>query len=439
MPEYPVGNTSDNAIIFPYTAIDLTSQIDVLPNQWGLLDELAIFDDVGVDTTAVEINYRNGFINLLSATERGVVPQADGGSDEDAIFFKIPHFPTVDVITPKDLENRWAFVPGEAQPRRRRTLEDELARRLVMIGLKHDLIREYTRMGALKGIVVDGKGKVIVNLFTAFGITQKVVNFQFSNTNFNVQQACFDLKRYIELNLHEDIMTGVLVLVDPVFFNLFIAHPQVVKFWVNWSDAARYRGDMREDFEFGGIKWREYNAQVPTQPLAGVLQQQYNFAEAATNAATNSGSAALTFAQGLIPPEVGAGWGVSDYTNAAGITSGTTVLSQATAIGVTTVTMSANVPGGQTVGSGDSIVFAPPNVNRFIEPNTGYAFPMGTRETFKTYDGPAFTMANIMRVGMKRFVSPKILDHGRGIELFSESNPLPICRKPNLLVKLTTS
>jgi hypothetical protein len=435
MAEFPVGNTQDSAIVFPFTAIDLTAAIDVLPNQWGLLGDSGMFEEVGVDTTIVEINYRDGFVNLLASAERGSIPQAVGADDEGAVFIKAPHFPDTDLITPKDLENRWAFVAGDAQPRRRRTLQDEVTRRLAKIAFRHDLALEYLRMGAIKGQLYDGKGKLLLDLFNAFGITQKVFTFTLSDAAYEVQQATFDVARYIELNMHGDVHAGVDCLVDPLFFNKLTAHPLVKQFWINYRDAAIYRGDQRKQFDFGALRFIEYNAQVPTAPLSGLLQQQYNEFALDTNGATAEGNGTLHFIVGSIPAEVGAGWVVSDTTNAAAIAANTTVT--AVNFGAGTLTISANaVAGSGGVGNGDEIVFQPPSIKRFIEPNTGYCYPRDTRDTFRTYFAPPFTIQNIADVGMKRFVSPKILDHGKGIELFSESNPLPLCRRPNALAKV---
>ncbi len=433
MAEFPVGNTSDVAINFPFTAINLTDALDVIPNQWGLLAEMDMFDEIGVDTTIIEINYRDAFINLLASAERGSIPQAVGADDEAAVFIKAPHFPDLDLITPKDLENRWAFTPG-MQSKRRRTLEDEVARRLMKIAFRHDLTLEYQRMGAIKGKIYDGKGKLLLDLFNTFGITQKSFTFAFSNTTtFFPQQMTFDVARYIELNLHGDVSEGIDVLCDPLFFNALTSHPKVQQFWINYRDAAIFRGDQRKQFDFGALRFIEYNAQVPTQPLAGILQQQFNEVALATNSTTAEGNNTLHFATGTIPTEVAAGWLISDYTNSAAVAAGATVVSKT----ATTVVMSANSPSGSGgVGSADQIIFQPPAMQRFIEPNTAYAFPRGTRDTFRTYFAPPYTINGIYREGMKRFVSPKILDHQRGIELFSESNPLAICRRPNVLVKL---
>lgn len=429
MAQFPVGNTTDSAIVFPFTAIDLTSAIDVIPNQWGLLGDMAMFEEDGVDTTVIEINYRDGFINILASAERGTIPNVASGDDEAAVFLKIPHFPDVDVITPKDLENRWAFVRGDNVPRRRRTIEDEVMRRLAKIALRHDLTLEYLRMGALKGRIYDGKGKLLVDLFQTFGITQQVFTFKFSDPNFAVQQFTYQVARQIELNLHGDVANGIDALVSPEFFDQLTSHPKVQQFFLNWN--SNVVGDNRKGFRVGALNFIEYNAQVPSAPLPGILQQQWQEANAFTSAATAASGTTLTFAANAIPAWLQVGWSVADYTTPAAIPAGTTV----TAIGATTVTISQGAGTGGVL-SGDEIIFTPPNITRFIEAGAGYAFPSGTRDTFRTYFGPPYTVQNISQVGMKRFVSPKILDHGRGIEFFSESNPLPICRRPNTLVKL---
>lgn len=75
---------------------------------------------------------------------------------------------------------------------------------------------------------------------------------------------------------------------------------------------------------------------------------------------------------------------------------------------------------------------------KFIESGEGHAFPMGTMNTFETHFSPADTIntAN-MPPDAEVFISQKILDHGKGIELYSESDPLPLVKRPALLVKVT--
>lgn len=352
---FPTGNTAPAPIVFPFTALGLTSSIDVLPNQWGMIGDMGIFEDLGHDGTLVEIDYRDGFIELLASAERGSIPQAATGDEEQAKIFKIPHFPDMDRITPKDIENKFAFVPGDNQIKRRRTPEDEMIRRLEKIKLKHDLIREFLRMGAIKGRIYDGKLRLLYDLYATFNITQQVFSFNFYDPNFAVREFTYEISRYVELNLHGEVANGVEILVSPEFFSALTAHPNVKSFFLQNPTAPGFQGDLRKGFKFGSVTFIEYNAQVPTSALTGPLQQQTQ---------------------------------------------------------------------------------AMDGVQRFIEAGAGYAYPAGTRESFKVYDAPPYNINMLNQLGMPVFVSPKILDHGMGVELMSQSNPLPICRRPNMLCKV---
>jgi hypothetical protein len=70
---------------------------------------------------------------------------------------------------------------------------------------------------------------------------------------------------------------------------------------------------------------------------------------------------------------------------------------------------------------------------------TGTAYPVGTMNMFRTYDGPANDLRFVGEVDAEIYVSPKILDHCKGIELVSESNPLAVCRRPEATVQVLTS
>jgi hypothetical protein len=75
----------------------------------------------------------------------------------------------------------------------------------------------------------------------------------------------------------------------------------------------------------------------------------------------------------------------------------------------------------------------------FWAANTGTVYPRGTRKMFRTYNAPAHDLRFVNTKGNEIYVSPHIKDHGEGIELKSESNPLPICRRPEALVQIISS
>ncbi len=67
------------------------------------------------------------------------------------------------------------------------------------------------------------------------------------------------------------------------------------------------------------------------------------------------------------------------------------------------------------------------------------AIPLGT-PFFKRYIAPPDTIQdanNAPRPGDKVFVSTDLLPHGKGMDIWTESNVLPICQRPDLMIKLT--
>ncbi|MCP4564057.1 MAG: major capsid protein [Bosea sp.] len=74
-----------------------------------------------------------------------------------------------------------------------------------------------------------------------------------------------------------------------------------------------------------------------------------------------------------------------------------------------------------------------------VDPAKGHAYPAGTNETFATYDGPPHHMDRVNTPGEEIFISEKILDHGEGVEAKSQSNALPVCKRPKALVEVISS
>lgn len=332
----------ENPINFPYTAIELTEEIEVIPNTWGRLQELGIFGPPeGIATLSVEIAYREGSLKILEDRPRGTPAPAGSEDAERSTIVKLPHFPYLETIKPADLQDRVAFGTRRKQLR---GVDQATARKLMSIRRHHALTREWLRMGALKGLILDGTGKPLLDLYDTFEVPQKVINFELSNPATNVLAKCEELRNHMQLNLLGETMNGIHVLVDQTFFNALAAHPNVEKFFLGWQQAAALAGAQQQRvFNFSGINFEPYIA--------------------VSTGADNK-------------PKV------------------------------------------------------------FIEPGEGHAFPLGTSQAFRDYNAPPDHVLFANTLGVDVFVSPKVMDHGQGVELKSESSPLPICSRPALLVKL---
>ena len=334
--------------VFPYTSSDLTEQVNVIPNQYGMINALNIFPSRGIETTVVEIDRLDGKLRVLATKPRGAPGSVAAPEKSKKFFVEVPHIPHLDYITVADLQGQ---LDGA---RRLMTLETKTAQKLAAIRRKHDITREYMRMQALKGVVKDGDGVTVFDPFTVFGITQKTVDFVLGTAGTDVIAKCEEVMDHIQTNISDDTSTGVEVIVSSEFFNKLVQHAKVEKYWLNSQNGAilanierqRLGGSWGRVFEFQNILFREYKGSVPVKTGA----------------------------------------------------------------------------------------------ERLVLANEGHAYPAGTGNSFETVDAPPHHIDAVnARPSDTIFISTEDLEHGEGTEMKSQSNPLPIAKRPEVLVKVSTS
>jgi hypothetical protein len=79
------------------------------------------------------------------------------------------------------------------------------------------------------------------------------------------------------------------------------------------------------------------------------------------------------------------------------------------------------------------------NVRKFIADDEAHFFPLGTASTFSTYFAPADFNETANTMGLPLYAKQEPRKFGRGTDLHTQSNPLPICLRPGVLVKGTKS
>ncbi len=79
------------------------------------------------------------------------------------------------------------------------------------------------------------------------------------------------------------------------------------------------------------------------------------------------------------------------------------------------------------------------NVRRFIAPGEAHVFPIGTIDTFGTYFAPADFNETVNTLGQPVYAKQEPRKFDRGTDLHTQSNPLPMCHRPGVLVKVTAS
>lgn len=76
---------------------------------------------------------------------------------------------------------------------------------------------------------------------------------------------------------------------------------------------------------------------------------------------------------------------------------------------------------------------------RFIAAGEAHCFPLGTVDTFGTYFAPADFNETANTLGQPLYAKQEPRKFDRGTDLHTQSNPLPMCHRPGVLVKLTMS
>ena len=272
-------------IIFPYTSSDLTEEVNRYPNQFGYLNALGWFPSEPKSSIYVRIDYKDGEIYVLADQPRGAPGDMGANDTQGGVILQIPHFPAIDKISVADADNVLEVINGQVTEV---SMDREVSRKLAKIRMKHSITREFIRIGALKGLIKDGRGKTLYDLYTVFNITQKQVDFALTTSTTDVIAKCEEVTDHITTNLKGEVKSGVEIVVDKNFFNAFITHPNVEKYWTQTQNSAVYQAQQLSrqniagnwgrvfDFGVGGIVLREYKGSMSLKAADGTITSQDN-------------------------------------------------------------------------------------------------------------------------------------------------------------------
>ena len=332
-----------------FSSTSLTQAINIVPNDYGRIRELGLFDSEPLTTTTVAVQFANGTLNLLPTRERGAPPSLGMPEKRGVRQFRCFHIPHDDYVRADDVQN---IISRTAADTVLESVADLVNRKQVVMRRKHAITLEHMRMGALRGEILDSDGSSLLNLFTEFSVTQKTIDFVLGTAGTEVGAKIDELTAYMEDNLMGETMTGVHVLASPEWFAKLVAHAKVVDAWKYYDGAYNpLRNDVRKRFVHRGVTFEEYRGS------AQYLQENGTYA-----------------------------------------------------------------------------------TRRFIPSGEAIAFPLGTTDTFTTYNAPADFIDTVNTMGEEIYVRTAVdPEFQRWVKLHSQSNPLPMVKRPALLVKLTTS
>lgn len=245
-----------------FSVANLTAAVNKLPAIPGKVGAMGLFDEKGVTSTSVVIDEHEGRLVLVPNTSRNDDPAPIKGGKRKRRTFETLHLPLSRPILPSQLQGVAAFGQEDTAAPVVTVINDNLQE------LKNSIeaTREFQRVGALRGKLLDADGAVITDLYKEFEVPQKKITVALSNAGTNVRKACLDAKRFSESKLAGVMVTGFRALCGPDWFDALIDHEKVKAAFANYQEAQdRLGGDVRSGFVFGGIEYIEYDVTVSGQ------------------------------------------------------------------------------------------------------------------------------------------------------------------------------
>jgi len=244
---------------------DFTDELVLIPNQWGLITNLGLFAEKSTTQQVLQFDESSKTLTLIPDQKRGQRKQLSKRDYSKLHTVGIPHFPFDDVLRPEDIEGR--RMPGESDT----ALSVARARTDVLERLRMSWAdtMEYSRMQALMGNVYNPNGtNDVQNWYTEMGVSQATEDFVLDTTTTDVRAKIASAIKKSQLAMQSgEMVSSYIVIASPEFFESLIAHPQVVEAYTYYSSSTeplRRRlesplGAWYREFEFGGVRFIEYN------------------------------------------------------------------------------------------------------------------------------------------------------------------------------------
>lgn len=251
-----------------FSLMTLTTVINNEQNIPGRAGEL-VFAGIGegVATTSVDVELDAETLALIPFSTRGAADNTNGQDKNTLQSVKIPHVSLTEGIVADQIQDVRQFGSMDTLRGARAVVDKQMRKQ----SRRHDLTLEHLRLGALSGLVADKNGKVAVNLFTLFGVTEVVVDFDevFNTASaqaaklLNLQSKCiaivFAMKRALTGSWTS--AAKIWAFCGDVFFAKLIATIGATAVKGAVADAkislgANYAHGV---IEFGGIFWESYS------------------------------------------------------------------------------------------------------------------------------------------------------------------------------------
>jgi hypothetical protein len=245
----------------PFELVDYTEELLLVPNKWGLINELGLFGEEGVSQHSVTVESSDGTLGLVADKNRGERNNVNKDDTRTLRSFAIPHFPLDDAIKPEDVQGKRAYGSADQAE----TEAAVIARKLERIRMNHAVTLEAARAYAITvGAIYAPNGTVSGNFYTDFGITRKSIDFVLGTSTTDLNAKSEEGIAHIQDTIQSgEVVSNVIALCSPAFFGKLINHATVkeaYKYYTSTQEPLRNRlgSGVYRRFVHGGVEYIEY-------------------------------------------------------------------------------------------------------------------------------------------------------------------------------------
>lgn len=250
------------SLVSTYDIVDYSQELNLIPNTYGLVNELGIFREQSVTQNVVQLESTSGTIGLVGDQYRGFRNNVNKDDNRKAYAFSLTHHPLDDLLTARELVGVRAYGSADQAETEAAALERKLQR----IARNHNQTLEVARVHTIvTGTQFAPNGTVNEDFYSTFGITRKVINFGLAGTsNTLVRDKSREAIDHIQENiLSGEMPTGHVALCSPQFFDALVAQQGVTTAWLATATMAQYnqngfRSGSYDQITFAGIRYIRY-------------------------------------------------------------------------------------------------------------------------------------------------------------------------------------
>lgn len=246
-----------------FSMAQLTALLIDQPHVPMRLGKMGLFEVDGIRTTEVTIERQGNTLVLVNSSPRGGPRQQNTKDARSVVRFQSARLALTDTIMAEEVQG----IRALGSENELMAVVDEVMRRMRKMSDSIEATIEFHRIGALKGIVADPNGSVIVNLYTELGVsqqTEQAFDLQAASPASGIlRKNCSKVIRLIRDELGFLPYDHIHCICSSQFFDDLTAHPEYREFQKGYSAAQGLAQGLVEGItSFGGIIFEEYRGQV---------------------------------------------------------------------------------------------------------------------------------------------------------------------------------